>query len=964
METTIDQLIKKISQKNVVIFVGAGLSVKAGLPNWVTLVETILDGISSKETKSEKFKTALRDELLTPLEVLNKISKYKEDAIEILDKEIRRFDIIEPTSIHAKLGILSGQILTTNYDELIEKALPEFEKIVYCNEYKIAHLSQYQKYIYKIHGDIHEPNKCIFFPSEYENLYSTEEKSSIFELKKIISDKSILFIGFSLNDPYINYILDYISTLYSGFNPDHYIISTAQNYDWPKKINPIYLNNYDELEPLIDQLIDGLESKIQDNEEFKEKLKIESKSDIITYSETNDYDSPPYNKFWVGRTKEIENISNENFKIIFITGIGGQGKSGLASHFIQNYFNTDLYEFADWRDFKEEANRFQTKIISIIKRLNTNQDNISFDRLENNELIDVFFHYLGQRRIVFVFDNIDNYIDLETFKPTGNFGYFFNQIISKTHKSKFIFTCRPFIREASIDFYQISLSGITQEECYALFEFYKISISEEDLKNLASRAHKVTKGHPLWLNLIAGQAIRGFDTAQKFIDQIEFKSSFNEDDFSCILSEKILNEVWKSITDKQKNLIRGIAETVKPETEEILKTILDSELNTNQFNKAIRTLKNLNLVETLSDGEIELHPLVKEYVLSKYPSTERAKFITLFVRYYDRFIYILKPNLNSKLSLQEFQNWTSKIELQINQNDFKAALVALEEVSSSILAAGFVEEYLRVTEKLFNALNWDVAISHEIPYFHSQLNTYATALTEMGEFDLCIRILDKYSKLIPGKSANYLSYCSEKTYNYWYQKDFENAIQIGEEGAFLLEESGIADNYSLKHNLSLAYRDSQESEYINKALNYFLHNETVENLLDDKTNINDFNGSYYGNIGKCLELLNRNEEALNCYCISLKLLLKEDFVNSITNIGYACFWIGNILMKENKNKDSLYFLKFAKNSWKKTSLPRLKEAEKLWDSVIIMKETKDTIDKFSDWKIKNYCTHFISEKIF
>lgn len=649
------QLIKKIQQNNVVIFVGAGLSIQAGFPNWIELVEKILDGIADRESKSQKYKEALKDELFSPLEILTKISGFRENSIEILEKEIRKHDCINFNPIHLKLGQLSKNIITTNYDELIEKALPDFEKIVYSNEFKLAHLSQYPKYIYKIHGDIHEPNKCILFPSEYENLYTIEEKPSIFELKKIISDKTILFIGFSLTDPYINYILDYISTLYSGFNPDHYIITTCKERIWPKKIIPIYVENFNEQETFIDKLIAELNNKIVDEENFKDQLEVESKSSIITYTENLDYDSPPSNKFWVGRVKEIENISNENFKVIFITGIGGQGKSGLASQFIQNYFNNELYEFADWRDFKEEANRFHTKILSIIKRLASDFDPTSIEKLNNNDLIDVFFQYLGQRRIVFVFDNIDNYIDLETFKPTGSFGYFFNQILTKSHCSKFIFTCRPFIREASVDFYQISLNGISAVECYELFKLYKITISEKDLLSLVSRAHKVTKGHPLWLNLIAGQAIRGVEIVKSFIDQIEFKSSFNEDDFSSILSEKILNEVWKSINDKQRTLIRGIAETVKPETEDILKSILNSELNPNQFHKSIRTLKNLNLVETLSDGEIELHPLVKEFVLTKYPKTERAKFITLFVKYYDRFIYILKPNLNSKLTIQEFQ---------------------------------------------------------------------------------------------------------------------------------------------------------------------------------------------------------------------------------------------------------------------------------------------------------------------
>lgn len=301
--------------------------------------------------------------------------------------------------------------------------------------------------------------------------------------------------------------------------------------------------------------------------------------------------------------------------------------------------------------------------------------------------------------------------------------------------------------------------------------------------------------------------------------------------------------------------------------------------------------------------------------------------------------------------------------MQINKNDFKSALVALEEVSSSILAAGYSEEYLRVAEKLFNAINWEQAISEETPYFHFQFNTFCNILSQMGEFESSHKYLDKYSKLIPGKSANYLSYCSEKSYTYWFQKDFENAIQIGEEGVFLLEESGLPDNYGLKHNLALAHRDSKEKTNIDKALNYFLHNEDIEALLTNISLKRDFGGAYYGNIGKCLENLNRNNDALTCYCISLKLLLLEDYVNSILNIGYACMWIGNILVKENKNKDCLYFLKFAKNSWQKTSPPRLKEAEKLWDFVICDRETKDQINKLSEWKIKDYCSNFINEKL-
>ena len=68
-----ENLVKKLQQNNIVIFVGAGLSVNVGYPSWNTLIQVILDGLSTKEAKSEKYKRALIEDLFTPVEVLKKI---------------------------------------------------------------------------------------------------------------------------------------------------------------------------------------------------------------------------------------------------------------------------------------------------------------------------------------------------------------------------------------------------------------------------------------------------------------------------------------------------------------------------------------------------------------------------------------------------------------------------------------------------------------------------------------------------------------------------------------------------------------------------------------------------------------------------------------------------------------------------------------------------------------------------
>lgn len=950
-------LIEKMNKNQLVIFTGAGVSMNAGLPSWNQLIEYILDDLREKETKSEKYKEALKDDIMSPLDVLHKIEHHKEFAIESLEKTIRRYDNIQPTPIFKLIGEISTKFITTNYDCLLETQYQDFEKITYNNTFKVSKLSNYERYIFKIHGDIQEPDKCILFPFQYEELYKKSEQSSIFELKKIISDKSILFVGFSLNDPYINYVFDFITKMYSGFTPEHYIITTEKEKKWPNRVTPITISSHTEIETLLKKITEEKKNQANTKESFIAKLNDDDKI-IIDVSESLEYDLPPNNKFWVGRKKELENISTDIFKVIFITGIGGQGKSALAAYYLKNCFDSNLFEYGDWRDFKEETNRFQTKLISIIKRISNNKVSSSqLDAITNNELVDLFFKHLADKKLIFVFDNIDSYIDLETFTPSGGMKYFFEQALEINHNSKFIFTCRPFIREAGSNFYQLTLSGLSEKESEEMFALYNIPINKEQLKELSIKAYNLTKGHPLWLNLIAAQALRGFETVSKFIQSIEDKTDFTEEGFSSILSEKILNEVWYSLNEKQQTLLRGIAETVKPETISNLKKIIEPELKSNQFEKAFKVLKNLNLLEAksseISEEQIELHPLVKEYISSKFPKTERAKFITLLVQYYDQFIYILKPKLSSSMSLSAFQNWTSKIELQINKGDFKSALVALQEVSASILSAGFSEEYLRVSEKLFNSVDWKSAIDNGFPYFETQLNTLTQVLTQFGRFNVALELLDKYSKLIPGKSSQYLFYCSGKCYLYWYQERFDEAIEIGEYGLFLINESGIADNYSLKHNLALARRDSKKEKNIKEALSYFLKGENLENVI---SNVNeDLGGHFYGNVGKCLELLNDSVNALTCYYISFCVLCKEDNSHSKLNLGYAASWIYDSLKNTKYKLDSLYFLKLSINIWEHSSPPRAEKMKKEWKKVIIDKQTKQEVEKIADWKISNLC---------
>lgn len=252
------------------------------------------------------------------------------------------------------------------------------------------------------------------------------------------------------------------------------------------------------------------------------------------------------------------------------------------------------------------------------------------------------------------------------------------------------------------------------------------------------------------------------------------------------------------------------------------------------------------------------------------------------------------------------------------------------------------------------------AIENEYPNFDSQFANLTSLLTNFGKYSECEELLNQYSDLISGKSSQYLTYCSEKCYLFWHQERFNEAIEIGEYGLFLLNESGVADYSALKHNLALSHRDSKIEKHIKDALTYFLKGEDIKTVVD---NINkDLGGHFYGNIGKCLELLNDRTNALTCYYISISILFGDDSNFSKLNIGYAASWIFNILKTSEEKLNSLYFLKLSIDSWENSSPPRALAMKKEWKKIAIDEQKKTDVSKIPDWKTTSICREISKQR--
>jgi hypothetical protein len=268
------EIIEAMKKDELVFFVGAGFSTGFGLPSWVGLVKNILDKLTQYNSKYATYIPLLNDDDVDLLTILDFVKKGGQEA------RVRGFletsfhlDNINTLDLkkHKKLLDVSKKIVTTNYDCLLEEAAGrDVQKVVYTNKYKIANLPSYDKFIYKVHGDYEEPDKCVFFRDDYIKFYG-QDNAPLNELKKLISSKCIVFIGFSLSDPYVRDLFDFIHQLYGGLRKPHFMLTTSNDNFTQYGVEVLKLNSYDELEQYLDDLI-AIKTESEDSSKKKTKI--------------------------------------------------------------------------------------------------------------------------------------------------------------------------------------------------------------------------------------------------------------------------------------------------------------------------------------------------------------------------------------------------------------------------------------------------------------------------------------------------------------------------------------------------------------------------------------------------------------------------------------------------------------------------------------------------------------------
>ncbi|UYP07269.1 SIR2 family protein [Priestia megaterium] len=310
-------IIDKAQENKLIFFVGAGFSKDFGFPDWNGLVRIMLNKIIEDNPKYRPFLDLLDSQTMSVLEVLEKIKNETRIIRDTIYKEFR-YEKNKSTLLekHKKLLNISSKVITTNYDQLLEKASDgAIQRVVYTNSHLIGQIYNLESFIFKIHGDHEEADNCILLEEDYEKLYKNDN-AALSQFESIITNNIIVFIGFSLSDPYVKDLFEYINKLYKGYQEKSYIL-TVHNEDFSQyNITSLPLETHDDIILFLDQLDGEIEKKkiINKYDEF-EIDEDEFKSFILDFNENKRKEAVPLDL----NEEEIENkyekmVCSESFK--------------------------------------------------------------------------------------------------------------------------------------------------------------------------------------------------------------------------------------------------------------------------------------------------------------------------------------------------------------------------------------------------------------------------------------------------------------------------------------------------------------------------------------------------------------------------------------------------------------------------------------------------------------------------
>lgn len=208
-----ERLVAGASRVSSVLFLGAGVGKRVGLPDWKDLLEKLAT-VSARYGDDET--AAVIRRRTAEGRFLEAASAYKTASIpegELLRELASPFVAVPDAKSLARISSLVqlpvSAIVTTNYDQTIHRALTEakvFTRSVELDDDSLrgAHLST-EFFVARLHGRAERPSSMVLDRADYDSL--GRNRTYLDFLLDVFQRRTCIFIGFSFLDPAIDRVL-------------------------------------------------------------------------------------------------------------------------------------------------------------------------------------------------------------------------------------------------------------------------------------------------------------------------------------------------------------------------------------------------------------------------------------------------------------------------------------------------------------------------------------------------------------------------------------------------------------------------------------------------------------------------------------------------------------------------------------------------------------------------------------
>lgn len=273
-EKDIKRLIKHIAKEDVVPFLGSGFSLKGGAPSVWELKKAIVEdgGPDFAEEVDDLKKISLA-------ELSEKHIKYNGGSRNALLALLKRLFELQPKDLsdHDYLRKIPQfkSLYTTNYDTFIEAAYPMSELHVVNSNESYTFVGSKQITLYKIHGDLStlsSPDSVVISTTDYKEYFKGKRFEHLWtQFKTDAGKKTLLFIGYSLDDPNILNIIKNVRNLSGGSAKEWFLIAPGLNDSKSRQLKKLRVTYIDaKAEEILPQILESLKDTV--DKDYRHKL--------------------------------------------------------------------------------------------------------------------------------------------------------------------------------------------------------------------------------------------------------------------------------------------------------------------------------------------------------------------------------------------------------------------------------------------------------------------------------------------------------------------------------------------------------------------------------------------------------------------------------------------------------------------------------------------------------------------